>query len=74
MNPDDFVTAREFEARNTLMNSRLDKIDIKLDTISQSQNNMRADGWKYVATSMLSFLGGTGMYVIVEIIVNHIPH
>lgn len=74
MNPDDFVTTREYEARNTILNARLDKIENKLDSIFTAQNNMRADGWKYVASSAISFFLGTGTYILSQFIINHLPH
>lgn len=68
----------EYEARNAVFQAQLDKLsakmdalNVKMDTLTTSQNNMRTDAWKYVATSAISFFLGTGTYVVSQVIITH---
>lgn len=74
----DPIERPEYEARNAVFQAQLDKLSVKMDTLNvkmdslgTTQNNMRTDAWKYVATSAISFFLGTGTYVVSQVIITH---
>lgn len=84
--PDDiYITRAEYEARSSLMQTEISKIDTKIESVSNkidrnnittntkidrltnSMSNARVEGWKYIATFILSSVSTA----VIEWIVTH---
>lgn len=76
--------ARQAELRADIrgLESKIDVLSAKIDNIMLAQStqasattaqisNMKADAWKYVATSLLSVLSGGAIYALGEFIITH---
>jgi len=78
----DFITRFEYEARNAQTQAEIGKLDAKLDTLTSKietltvsmnsqMSNIKTGAWKYIATSLISFMSGGGLLALVEFIMNH---
>lgn len=73
----EFITRQEYEARNAQTHAEISKLDAKLDALSSKiellsvnmnsqMSNIKTSSWKYIATSLLSFMGGGGALGLIE--------
>lgn len=44
------------------------KVDYKINALNGKINSIRTEGWKYVATTLISFLTGGGAITLIEFI------
>lgn len=81
MADNEFITRLEYEARNAQAQAEIGKLDAKIDTLSSKietltvsmnsqMGNIKTGAWKYIATSLLSFMTGGGVLGLIEFLLS----